>query len=84
MKKAFQIAQGAFLIDIEIERNIVDNNDNDDDEHDKNEKQVEKQQTVGGKRAWKVVSDDTRNESLELFREHRRAELQQEIDLLTK
>ena len=33
----------------------------------------------GGKRAWKTVSDATRSESNVLFRQHRRAELRQEM-----
>lgn len=36
----------------------------------------------GGKRAWKAISDDSRAESLRMFRQHRGGELQREIQCI--
>jgi pentatricopeptide repeat protein len=38
---------------------------------------------LGGKRAWKDTIDESRQESLELYREHKKGEIQQELDIIS-
>mmetsp|Transcript_16942 Transcript_16942/g.25562 ORF Transcript_16942/g.25562 Transcript_16942/m.25562 type:complete len:749 (+) Transcript_16942:52-2298(+) len=46
---------------------------------------ISTKEAVGGKRAWKAgEDDDARAQSLEVYREHRRAELRQEISVISK
>lgn len=89
--KALQSAKDAFKKEEELEliekqNDIIKNSDdfNDIDYNDKIIKTNGKQQVTGGKKAWNTEKIDSQNrmESLELFREHKREELRQEIVLL--
>jgi len=89
--KALQSAKDSFKKEEELEliekqNEFIKNNDDFDDidYNDKTIKSNGKQEVTGGKKAWNNDKIDSQNrmESLELFREHKREELRQEIVLL--
>jgi len=96
-KKAMQGAKDALSADVWCRHNNNDN-DNDDDEQDSGGEEEDEDEegggggggkrakkVTGGKQAWKAGTggeEDARAQSLAVFREHRRAELLQELQLI--